>query len=284
MENKPTPNNLLSPLLISDVECPVCFTDKIKYYALRAKSLPNRPNVFEVPVFEESKKYEYVDFNELIHNVCPNCKYTATKKTDFNTVDSESGRRIFATTKQNIITHWQNNPKEVSTAILDCFVNDKSFLHPRNSEGVIASYKLAIYKSTLEINLKIPFSFYKRAKNYLKLYYIHNKYYKNYYEEYLLKASQDLEEVFKLSDFPEKSYEYEVCYLLIAIYIRTKQEGKAGSFIKTLDMAKGELVQKSKDNPSINLQDINKWLTKAKTLWQSKGEEDVWKLNKPLNF
>lgn len=284
MESQIATPNLLTPLLLYEVECPVCFKDKLKFYTLRAKSLPNRPNVFEVPVFEQSPKYEYVDFNELSHNVCPHCYYTASRKADFNSVDQSTGRRVFAETKPGIITHWQNNPKEVSAAILDCFVNDKSFLHPRTSEGVIASYKLAIYKATLEINYKLPYALYKRAKNYLKLYCIHNKYYKNFQDEYLLMAAADLEEVFKLSDFPDRAYEYEVCYLLTAIYIRTKQEGKAGSFIKILDMTKGELIQKSKDNPSINFQDINKWLTKAKTLWQSKNEEDVWKMNKPLNF
>jgi hypothetical protein len=41
---------------------------------------------------------------------------------------------------------------------------------------------------------------------------------------------------------------------------------------------------KAKDNPNVNLQDINKWLGKAKSLWQSRTEQDVWKLDKPLNL
>lgn len=283
METK-TPTELPTPIITYDVECPICFTDKIKFYSLRAKSLPNRPNVFEVPVYEASPKYSYVDFNELTHNVCPHCFYTATRKADFNSIDADSGKRIYAEVKQTILTHWQNNPKEVTNNLLDSFLTEKPFLHPRNSEAVIASYKLAIYKATLEINYKLPFANLKRARNYLKMYYLHNKYYKNFNDDYLRSAAEDLEIVFKNSDFPDKVYEYEVCYLLVAIYIRLKEEGKAGSFIKILDMIKGELTQKSKDNPSITFQDINKWLTKAKTLWQSKNEPEVWMLNKPLNF
>lgn len=273
-----------SPLLVFEVECPICYSGKIKYYSLKAKTLPSRPNVFEVPVYEESPKFTHVDFNELTHTVCYHCFYTSSKKSDFNYLDPHTQIRSYSETNKKIIDHWQNNSKEIEHVLLDCFINADSFIHPRTSEGVIASYKLAIYKATLEILYKIPFNNYKRAKQYLKLYYLHNMYYKNFNVEYLIKAAEDLEEVFRTSDFPEKSFEFEVCYLLVAIYIRLSEDGKAGSFIKTLDQSKGEMVAKAKDNPDINLQDINKWLSKAKNLWQSRTDAEVWKLEKPLTL
>ena len=69
----------------------------------------------------------------------------------------------------------------------------------------------------------------------------------------MIKAAEDLEEVFRTSDFPEKSYEFEVCYLLVAMYTRLGEDGKAGSYIKALDQSKGELAGKAKDNPNITV-------------------------------
>lgn len=273
-----------SPLLVFDLECPICFNVKIKNYALKAKTLPSRPNVFEVPVYEESPKFSHVDFNELTQTVCYHCFYTGSKKSDFNYVDPHSQIRSYSEANKKIIEHWQKNPKEIENVLMDCFINASSFTHPRTSEGVIASYKLAIYKAGLEILYKIPYGNFKRAKLYIKLYYLHNMYYKNFNKEYLIKAAEDLEEVFRTSDFPEKSYEFEVCYLLVAINTRLGEDGKAGSYIKALDQSKGELAGKAKDNPNINLQDINKWLSKAKNLWQSRTDPEVWKLEKPLNL
>lgn len=284
MEKDTPPPSLASPLLVFEVECPICFNNKIPNYSLKAKTLPSRPNVFEIPVYEESPKFEYVDFNELTQTVCHHCFFSSSRKSDFNSIDSQTQSRTYSEANKKILEHWQNNPKEVETVLMDCFVNASSFVHPRSSEGVITSYKLAVYKAGLEILYKLPYGYYKRSKLYLKLYYHHNMFYKNFNSEYLIKAAGDLEEVFRTSDFPEKSYEFEVCYLLVAIYIRLGEDGKAGSYIKTLDQSKGEMAIKAKDNPNINIQDINKWLNKAKSLWQSRTEEDVWKLDKPLNL
>ena len=283
MEKK-TASALASPLMIYEVECPVCFTQKIKFYALKAKSLSMRSNVFEIPIYEPSPKFTHIDFNELTQTVCPHCFFVASKKSDFISLDSSTDTRTNSQCDKKIISHFQNFPKEVMAILQDCFVNKDSFIEPRTSEGVMTSYKLAIYKASLEIFYRLPYSYLKRARYFLRMYYFHNKFYKNFNSDYLMRAAEDLEEVFKLSDFPDRNYEFEVCYLLVAINIRLGDDGKAGNFIKILDQSKGELTQKAKDNPNVNLTDINKWLGKTKELWQSRTETDVWKLEKPLNF
>lgn len=281
---KETLLTLASPLMIYDVECPICYTSKIPFFALKAKTLSTRPNVFEIPIYEPSPKFTLIDFNDYVHCVCPHCYFVASKKSDFINKDPSTDSRMDSTCNSKILKHFQNYPNEILNVMQDCFVNEESFLYPRTSEGVFASYKLAIYKSTLEIFYKLPFSYLKRARFYLRMYYLHNKFYKNFHADYLVRAADDLEEVFKLSDFPDKVYEFEVCYLLVAIYIRLGNEAKAGNFIKILDQSKGEMTQKAKDNPNVTLTDINKWLSKAKELWQSRTEPDIWKLDKPLNF
>jgi hypothetical protein len=281
---KETISTLANPIMIYEVECPICFTQKIKFYALKAKTVSMRPNVFEIPIYEPSPKYTHIDFNELTHSVCPHCFFVASKKSDFINFDPSTDSRIDSQCDKKILNHFQNFPKEVMTILQDCFVNHESFQYPRTSEGVLTSYKLAVYKATLEIFYKIPYSYLKRARFYLRMYYFHNKFYKKLNSDYLMRAAEDLEEVFKLSDFPDRNYEFEVCYLLVAVNIRLGDDGKAGNFIKILDQSKGELTQKAKDNPNVNLTDINKWLGKTKELWQSRTEEDVWKLEKPLNF
>jgi hypothetical protein len=281
---KETVSTLASPIMTYEVECPICFTKKIKFYVLKAKSLSMRTNVFEIPIYESSPKFTHIDFNELIHAVCPHCFFVASKKSDFISLDSSTDTRTNSQCDEKIISHFQNFRRDVMTILQDTFINKDSFKEPRTPEGVMTSYKLAIYRASLEIFYKFPYSYLKRARLFLRMYYLHNKFYKNFNSDYLVKAAEDLEEVFKLSDFPDRNYEFEVCYLLAAISIRLGDDGKAGNFIKILDQSKGEMTQKAKDNPNVNLTDINKWLGKTKELWQSRTETDVWKLEKPINF
>ena len=103
-------------------------------------------------------------------------------------------------------------------------------------------------------------------------------------EEILKAALSDLETVFLKSDFPEKSYEFEVCYLATVISVRLKDESKAQSYIKVLDKTKGELMQKARTDKNVSTQEITNWLTKTKNFWQVREESQIWDLDKPVRF
>ncbi|MCB1142395.1 MAG: DUF2225 domain-containing protein [Leptospiraceae bacterium] len=269
------------PILVYDVTCPVCEFDELKYYALRAKSLMVKSNILEIPIYEDSPKYVAVDYNELLHTVCPKCFFVGGKKADFTYIDLINNKKMHHQTDRGIIKHWKENASKIEDLIFDNFVDENSFTHPRTEEGVIASYKLAIYKNTQEIEIKIPFAYYKRARNYLKYYYFIKKFYKKFDDEILKKALEDLEYVFFKSDFPEKSFEFEVCFIIIAASIKLGDEAKAGNYIKVLDTTKGELTAKMKDDPRITLTEIQKWLGKAKALWQQRDDNSLFDLLSP---
>ncbi|WP_167884200.1 DUF2225 domain-containing protein [Leptospira idonii] len=269
---------VISAIILQDVECPICKFAEVKNYSLKAKTLPIRHNVFQVPIYEENPKYFHVDFNELQFTVCPVCYYVGANKSEFNSFNSLSGTEKHTDTDKRIINYWEANSKQIKAQFSQIQVNEESFLDPRPAEAVLLSVNLAIYKATVEIHGKVPYSMIKRAHRYLRLYSLKFKYNKVMDDSLLKKTVADLEEVFRLSDFPEKAYEFEVCYLIVACSIKLGDETKAGEYIKVLDITKAELAQEAKTNPKVPLQEVTKWSTKAKELWQNRQDPEIWNL------
>ncbi|MCB1178159.1 MAG: hypothetical protein KDK36_11310, partial [Leptospiraceae bacterium] len=180
-----------------------------------------------------------------------------------------------------IISHWTSNKSEVENVLIDNFVDENSYKDPRTDEGIISSIKLAIYRCDLEIKYRVPYTYLKRARYYLKYFYLFRKLYKKENIELLKLALADLEYVFKESDFPEVSYEYEVLYLIFTIYLKLEDEANAQSYLKVFDQTKTEVIQKSKNDPRISTVEVVKWLNKTKDLWQDRGELDTWEAMNP---
>ncbi|HMV44320.1 MAG TPA: DUF2225 domain-containing protein [Leptospiraceae bacterium] len=272
---------LSNPVMTTIVTCPICFHDDVFFYSLKAKSLASRQNVFSIPIYLDTPKYVYVDFNDYSFSVCPHCYFTSNRKQDFIYTDSIAGTKNKSTLLPKIIEHWTENKKEVEDLLIDNFVDENSFKEPRTDEGIISSSKLGIYKTNLEILYKVPYSHLKRARAYLKLFYTIRKLYKNEDESILKKALEDLEYVFKESDFPEISYEYEVLYLISAIYMRLGDEANTTQYFKVFDKTKSEVLQKAKANPQINTHEVTHWLNRAKNLWQDRSDNMVWEVLNP---
>jgi hypothetical protein len=273
-----------NPIIEYDVICPICDCETVKHYALRAKSLMIKSNIFQIPLYEDSPKYKAVDYNEIQGSVCPQCYYMGNNKADFHYFDTITKKKVNATPNPNIIKSWKNRSKEIEDLIFDNFVDEKSFLNPRSNDGILAAAKLNLFKNHIEVEFKLPYSIYKRARTYLKYNYFQYKFFKKHDEETLKKALEDLELVYYKSDFPEKSYEMEVCFIIVAIAIKLGDESKAGNYIKLLDQIKGEMTQASKNDPRINLQEITKWLGKAKALWQQRDDSTLWDITKAPNL
>ncbi|MCX7998219.1 MAG: DUF2225 domain-containing protein [Leptospiraceae bacterium] len=270
-----------SPILDYIVTCPICEFEEVHFYALRAKALPSRPNIFEVPLYESSQKYHVVDFNELGLSVCPKCFYVGSKRSDFHYTDKIQNACVRANLEADIYKYWKENRSEIELQIADCFVDDESFLHPRTEDGVLASIKLGIHRATKEIQFKKPFSYYRRAKYKIRHAYLFRKFYKKESPEILQEALADLEEVFRLSDFPEKSYEHEVCFLIVGISLFLENEQKAQEYLRVMEQTKMDLSQKARQDPKINLNEILKWLNRAKNLWQARKDLDTWETMRP---
>jgi uncharacterized protein (DUF2225 family) len=269
---------ILSPIIQQDVECPVCRYTEVKSYALKAKTLPIRHNIFQVPIYDENPKYTLIDFNELQFTVCPICFFNGANRSDFNFHGSLGEKQ--STTDKKVRNYWEANSKQIKTQFNASDIQPEAFQHPRTVEAIILSVNLSIYKATVEIHAKIPFSLIKRAHRYIRLFCLKQKYNLSADNELLKKAILDLEEVFRLSDFPDKSYEFEVCYLIVVCCVKLGDETKAGEYIKVLDITKAELTAESKTNPKVPLQDVTKWSTKAKELWQNRQDPSIWDLNR----
>jgi hypothetical protein len=278
VEETQNEEKVLSPILQQDVECPICKCTEVKNYTLKAKSLPIRHNVFEVPIYDETPKYTPLDFNELQFTVCPICFFNGANRSDFNTHGSQGEKS--STTDKKIRAYWEAHSKQIKSQFDSTNIAAEAFHHPRTPEAVILSVNLSIYKATVEIHAKIPYSLLKRAHRYIRLYCLKQKYNLPADNEILKKAIVDLEEVFRLSDFPDKSYEFEVCYLIVVCAVKLDDEAKAGEYIKVLDITKAELTAESKNNPKVPLQEVTKWSTKAKELWQNRQDPSIWDLNK----
>ncbi|MDF3818698.1 DUF2225 domain-containing protein [Leptospira sp. 96542] len=279
MTNDTNETKIISPILLTLVQCPVCKYDQVKNYALKSKTLPIRHNVFEVPVYDENPKYEHVDYNELQFTVCPICYYTGSSRSDFNSINPLSGTERITETDKKILNYWDANSKKIKAQFESLLVVEENFNHPRTQDAILLSVNLAIYRTTVEQHAKIRYSLIKRGHRYLRLYCLKIKY--NHVEDpnLLKKAVSDFEEVFRLSDFTEKAYEFEVCYLIVATSIRLGDESKAAEYIKVLDKTRGEIAVDQKTNPKAPLQEVTKWSTKAKELWQNRTDPSIWKLD-----
>jgi hypothetical protein len=273
-----------SPLILYHVQCPACGSYDVHHYALKAKSLPTHNNIFEVPVFEEAPKFSYVDYNELQFTVCPNCFFPGASRNDFITEDPVTHKPKESATNKKIIQYWKDNIKAMQIKFYDPKVKPDSFHNPRTPEAVLLSYKSAIFKAELEILNKIPYAYLKRAHRYIKYYCMNIKLTHVDDIEILRLALADLEEVFKISDFPDKAYEFEVCYLIVVICAKLNDEEKAGAYIKVLDITKGEITAMSKTNPRVPLQEVTKYSNKTKGFWQVRTDESIWDLSKTPNF
>ncbi|WP_167884343.1 DUF2225 domain-containing protein [Leptospira ilyithenensis] len=265
-----------SPVILQDIQCPVCSYEEVKNYTLKAKTLPIHHNIFEVPVYDDNPKYIRLDFNELQFTVCPICFYTGASKTDFNFHGSLSHTDKHTETDKRILEYWKQNTQKIKSEFNVPSVNAESFVNPRTPEAALLSVNLAIHKASIELGVKIPYSMIKRAHRYVRLFCLNYKYTKTEDLELLKKAVTDLEEIFRLSDFPEKPYEFEVCYLIVVCSIKLGDESKAASFIKVLDQTKAELGLESKTNPKVPLQEITKWSTLAKEVWQNRTDASIW--------
>ncbi|MDZ4726155.1 MAG: DUF2225 domain-containing protein [Leptospira sp.] len=278
MSDSNSEEKVISPIILQDVECPVCKYNEVKNYSLKSKTLPIRHNIFEVPIYDENPKYHYVDYNELQFTVCPICFFNGASRSDFNFVGSLGEKQ--STTDKKVVHYWEANYKQIKSQFNTLDLKPEDFLHPRSVDAVILSVNLSIYKVTVEIHAKVPYSLIKRAHRYIRLYCLKQKFNLTVDEELLKKAILDLEEVFRLSDFPEKIYEFEVLYLIIASCIKLGDETKAAEYIKVLDVTKGEMTIESKTNPKVPLQEVTKWNTKAKDLWQNRTDSSIWNFSK----
>jgi hypothetical protein len=256
---------LIHPIMQSQVSCPVCEDTNVIFYSLKAKSLASKLNIFSIPIYVDTPKYALVDFNDYFFSVCPACFFTGAKKQEFVYVESYSGQKNLSIVHPKVLTHWSENKKEIENLLVDNFVDQTSYKEPRTDEGIISSIKLGIYRSDLEIKYRVPYAHLKRGRYYLKYYYSFRKLYKKDNLDLLKLALEDLEYVFKESDFPEVSYEYEVLFLIFAIYLRPEDEKSAASYLKVLDQTKAEVLQKSKSDPRVNPTEITRWLTGQKT-------------------
>jgi len=278
-ETQAEEHKILSPLIIFTVTCPVCGFDDVKCHTLKAKTLPVRHNVLEVPMYELNPKFHYVDFNELQFTVCPSCFFVGSNRSDFKVEDVATKSLKESNTDRRILKYWTSNQEKIIQTYRTTNFSPENFHNPRLPEAVLLSYRAAIFKAKLEIQAKIPYSYFKRAHRFLRYYTMCMRYTGSADDDLLKKAIADLEQVFLLSDFPDPQHEFEVCYLIVVCSIKLGDEAKAAEFIKVLEITKGELAAKAKENPRVPAQECAKWAQRAKDFWQNRNDPTIWKFD-----
>lgn len=119
--------------------CFVCEADKVALWLLRSRSMLTKPNLFRIPIYHKPMpNKDFVDYNLLQVNVCPNCQFASNETVHFHsTYNSNCG---FDTTEFGRL--WRaNQPKR--NELFKSFATDFE-KETRTVDQAIISYTFAI--------------------------------------------------------------------------------------------------------------------------------------------
>jgi hypothetical protein len=69
----------------------------------------------------------------------------------------------------------------------------------------------------------------------------------------------------------------QVIYSIVALNLKLDDPKKANSYLGVFTNLHNERANEMKENPKLNLIIINKWIEKAKMLWEDRDREDLFK-------
>jgi uncharacterized protein (DUF2225 family) len=257
------------------VKCPICNQADITCFELKAKSLTTTPDRFLVPRYSGVKPFRTVNYSLLAVTVCPSCLFASPDKRDFLTYSVQARAENKSQLGPFILEELRKKVEE-RKGLIDARDFTAFFGHPRKVEAAIASYRLAIHRALVEATLENPLAWYKAGMYALKVALLTRDIGRE--DDACLKEAADyLAKSFRASELKHPELEYQLVYLLSALYLRLEDQTQCQNYMGVLDKWKSEQAKAAKDDPTINTAHVDRWLDKAKELWTDRETPDLWK-------
>jgi uncharacterized protein (DUF2225 family) len=263
------------PTFVIKVKCPVCNQAELSCYELKAKSLTATPDKFLVPRYAGVKPFRTVNYSLLSVTVCPSCLFASPDKKDFLTFSVQSRSENKSQLSPFVLEDLRKKVDERKALIASPDYN-AYFKHPRTTETGIAGYRLAIHRALVEAALETPLAWYKAGMYSLKIALLQRDAGQSD-DETLKDAVGYLAKSFRQSELKNPEMEYQLVYLLAALYLRLGDQGQCQSYLGVLEKWKTELGKAAKDDPSVTTAHVDRWLDKVKELWTDREQPDLWK-------
>lgn len=265
----------LDPIYEINLTCPVCNNNKITGYELKAKSQSVTENYLLQATYKGAMGHKTLDYDRLAVTVCPRCLFASADKRDFVTLNKITGKDMPSQIPPNAVITLQEKIGERKAAVQGVANMEAYFKRPRNLDSAILSYRMAALRAKVEAFHELPNALYKVASCYMKI----AKFLKQKKEEDAPALKEALDyfiECFKNSNASSEGLEYRVIYLIIAINLKMGDQKKAHAYIGAYDRIKTDLKNKAHTDPSVNLTFIDKWIDKARFLWEERERADLF--------
>ncbi|MFH1759743.1 MAG: DUF2225 domain-containing protein [bacterium] len=264
-----------NPIYNIMVSCPVCDKKDITFYDLRAKSQQITYSIYNVPSYQGAKGYKTVDYNRYDVTICPRCLFASPDKKDFKTVSKYSNKIEESQIPADVIMSLQEKIAERKAKLAGIKNTENYFQIPRNNDAFEASYRLAIARAEVEEMHDIPNSLYKLGAYTLKIAELYKKNGRDN-TDILKQALNYFCQGFKKSDIKGEANEYQMIINIVALHIRLGSPEKANQYIQSLEKIKTDMQTAAKDDPSINITNIEKWISKVKRLWEDRNQTELF--------
>jgi uncharacterized protein (DUF2225 family) len=213
-----------------------------------------------------------VDYSFLAVTVCPRCLFASPDKKDWARSEGDDKSQMPA----NVIMTLQEKIGERKAILKSIPDPDSYFKRPRTVDSAIATYKLALARAHVEAFYEQPYALYKLGAYSLRIAKIimdsggDNR-------EVFREALGYYEEAFRMSNCPSEEIEMQVIYSIVALNLKLDDPKTANSYLGVFTNLHNERANEMKENPKLNLIIINKWIEKAKMLWEDRDREDLFK-------
>ncbi len=257
------------------VKCPICNQVDIACYEVKAKSLTGTPDRFLVNRFTGVRPFRTLNYSLYSVTVCPSCLFASPDKKDFVTHSVQARTEVKSQLTPYVLEELRKKVDE-RKKIVNAADFATYFAHPRTAESGMAGYRLCIHRAMVEAGLETPLAWYKAGMYALKIAMLCRDSGKDDID-ILKDAAKYLSKSFRNSEIKVPDLEYQLVYILSALYLRLEDQTSCQSYMGVLEKWKGEQEKASKDNPAINPAHVVRWLDKAKELWTDRETPDLWK-------
>lgn len=258
------------------VKCPICNQNNIVCHELKAKSLTMAPDRFMAPRYQGVKGFRPLNYALFAVTVCPACLFASPDKRDFITFSVQTRSENKSQLGPFVLDELRQKTEERKRLVAPVKDFAPYFNSPRSVEAAVHGYRLAVHRALVEATLETPLAWYKAGMYGLRMAVLLRDSGKP--DDAVLKESADyLSKSFRNSELKTPEMEYQLLYVLSALYLRLGDQTQCQAFMGVLDKTKAELSKREKEDPSVNTTHVEKWLEKAKDLWTDREQPDLWK-------
>lgn len=257
------------------VKCPICGQSDIFCYEIKAKSLTATLDRFLAPRYQGVKPFRTVNYSLYAVTVCPTCLFASPDKRDFITFSVQVNAENKSQLSPYVIEELRKKVEERKSLLPGGTDAAAFFSHPRTVKAGIAAYRLAIHRAQVEASLETPLAWYKAGMYGLKIALFMRDAGES--DDGVLKEAADyLSKSFRNSELKSPDLEYQLLYILSALFLRLGDATQCQSYMGVLDKWKSELAKQAKDDPKVTTAHVDRWLDKAKELWTDREVPDLW--------